>query len=75
MAWFLWSECDVEALMQKYEPEVYKSYYRRLPHVVEKADVFRVVVLKWLGGVYADLDTEPLKYPFGWIYESDLEPW
>ena len=39
MAWFLWDDEGIDALVKKYEP------------VVEKAYVFRVVVLEWFGGV------------------------
>ena len=75
MAWFLWNDDGVDALIKKYEPKLYEEYFQRLPYLVEKADVFRVVALKWLGGIYADMDTKPLKHPFGWVYDSDLSPW
>lgn len=75
LAWFLWDDDNIDAFLTRYEPELYKSYFRQLPLMVEKADLFRIVVLKWLGGIYADMDTSPLTYPHEWIYDSDLTPW
>ena len=75
LAWFLWDDDNIDAFLTKYEPELYKSYFRQLPLMVEKADLFRIVVLKRLGGIYADMDTSPLKHPHEWIYDSDLTTW
>lgn len=50
MAWILWDDAGMDALMKKYEPELYDDFLT-LPYPVEKADMFRVVVLKWFGGV------------------------
>lgn len=56
MAWFLWDDDGIDALIEKYEPNLYENF-QRLPFSVEKADVFRVVVLKWFGGVVRPLNT------------------
>ena len=74
MAWIFWDSDSIREFMRKYELDLYKDF-QSLPYAVEKSDVFRIVVLKWLGGVYADADSEPLKHPYEWIYESDLTPW
>lgn len=50
MAWFLWDDAGIDALMRKYEREIYDEFLA-LPYPVEKADMFRVVVVKWFGGV------------------------
>lgn len=50
MAWILWDDAGIDALMKKYEAELYDEFLS-LPYPVEKADMFRVVVLKWFGGV------------------------
>ena len=50
MAWLLWDDNGIEALVSKYEPALY-ALFKLLPYSVEKADVFRIVVLKWFGGV------------------------
>lgn len=75
LAWFLWNDESMDAFLIKYEPELYEDYFHQLPYMVEKADLFRIVVLKWLGGIYADMDTNPLKHPHEWIYDSDLTAW
>jgi mannosyltransferase OCH1-like enzyme len=59
MAWFLWDDDGIDALIEKYEPSLYGDF-QRLPYPVEKADVFRVVVLKWLGGIVSLIAT-PLR--------------
>lgn len=56
MAWFLWDDDGIDKLFEKYEPDSYK-YFQQLPYPVEKADVFRVVVLKWFGGVVSPVTT------------------
>ena len=50
MAWFLWDDDGIDELMKMYEAPLYDDF-QRLPYPVEKADVLRVVVLKWFGGV------------------------
>lgn len=50
MAWMIWDDAGVDALVQKYEPGMYQAF-SALPYPVEKADAFRVLVLKWFGGV------------------------
>ena len=50
MAYFLWDDDGLASLMEEYEPDVHPEY-QLLPYPVEKADVFRVVVLKWFGGI------------------------
>jgi hypothetical protein len=50
MAWVMWDDDGVDALVQKYEPGMYQAF-SALPYPVEKADAFRVLVLKWFGGV------------------------
>lgn len=54
MAWFLWDDDGVDALIKKYEPTLYEDF-KQLPYPVEKADVFRVVALKWFGGVVSSV--------------------
>jgi mannosyltransferase OCH1-like enzyme len=50
MAWLMWNDDGVDALVQKYEPGMHQAF-SALPYPVEKADAFRVLVLKWFGGV------------------------
>ncbi|KAK4543615.1 hypothetical protein LTR36_005260 [Oleoguttula mirabilis] len=74
MAYFLWDDEGIARLMEQYEPELLPNF-QLLPYPVEKADVFRVTVLKWFGGIYADVDAKPLHHPYGWVHDSDLTPW
>jgi mannosyltransferase OCH1-like enzyme len=53
MAWLMWDDDGVDALVQKYEPGMYQAF-SALPYPVEKADAFRVLVLKWFGGVVSE---------------------
>lgn len=50
MAWFMWDDDGVDALVQKFESDFYPAF-SALPYPVEKADAFRIMVLKWFGGV------------------------
>jgi hypothetical protein len=50
MAWFMWDDEGIDAFMRKYESKFHSSF-SALPHPVEKADAFRVLVLKWFGGI------------------------
>jgi len=74
MAWFLWDDDGVEALVSTYESDL-KPLFEMLPYPVEKSDVFRVLVLKWFGGVYGDIDSQPLQHPNSWIHADELLDW
>ena len=50
MAWFMWDDAGVDVLVQEYEPDFHAAF-TTLAYPVEKADAFRVLVLKWFGGV------------------------
>jgi hypothetical protein len=50
MAWFMWDDDGIRALVQKYEHDLL-PVLSALPYPVEKADMFRVLVLKWFGGI------------------------
>ncbi|PYH88508.1 hypothetical protein BO71DRAFT_338667 [Aspergillus ellipticus CBS 707.79] len=72
-AYMLWDDEGVAQLIQRFEPELEEQFFALRP--VERADVFRVLVSKWIGGVYADMDTEPLRAPTDWVSETDVLPW
>ncbi|KAI9652160.1 MAG: hypothetical protein M1829_001831 [Trizodia sp. TS-e1964] len=74
MAYFLWTDEGMLELINKFEPAL-ADVYNALPMPAERADVFRIIVTKWIGGVYADIDTRPLRPPVSWIDDSDLKPW
>ena len=50
MAWFMWDDDGIKTLLQKYEYDL-SSVFSALPYPVEKADLSRVLVLKWFGGI------------------------
>lgn len=74
MAYFLWDDGGLEDMFELLEMG-FKPSYNEIPHMIEKADIFRLAILKWFGGVYADTDTIPLRHPFRWIQDHDIEPW
>ncbi|KAJ9605805.1 hypothetical protein H2200_009654 [Cladophialophora chaetospira] len=74
MAYFFWDDEGVTRLLDHFEPD-FVDHFHSLPTNVERSDVFRVLVLKWFGGIYADVDTQALRKPAGWVSTSDLAPW
>jgi hypothetical protein len=50
MAWFMWDDEGIRTLVEKFEHDLFPAF-SALPYPVEKADLFRVLVLKWFGGV------------------------
>lgn len=55
MVYIFWDDKAVNELIALYEPELWPMF-AGLPHAVEKADIFRVAVVKWFGGVVSRLD-------------------
>ncbi|KAE8418650.1 putative deacetylase LmbE-like domain-containing protein [Aspergillus pseudocaelatus] len=74
MAYFLWDDDGVAQFVKSFEPELEEQFYS-LPSNVERSDVFRILVAKWIGGIYGDMDTEPLRNPSSWITTDDLRSW
>jgi mannosyltransferase OCH1-like enzyme len=50
MAYFFWEDNGIDQMMAKFEPGFMK-HFTTLPSNVERADVFRILVLKWFGGI------------------------
>lgn len=50
MAYIFWDDKAVDALIELYEKNLW-TVFQDIPQPVEKADIFRVAVLKWFGGV------------------------
>ncbi|KJR86273.1 glucosyll transferase [Sporothrix schenckii 1099-18] len=74
MAYFFWDDAGVDTFMRTYEPDFVDAFYAFFSPV-ERADIFRVLVCKWFGGIYGDVDTEPLRHPAKWIQQADLAAW
>lgn len=49
MAYILWDDEGIESLIKQYEPKLWEGF-KTLPYPVEKADTFRVAVVRWFGG-------------------------
>ena len=50
MAYFFWDDDGVARLLEEFEPD-FVDFFDSLPANVERSDVFRVLVLKWFGGI------------------------
>ena len=74
MAYILWDDDGINELMKHYEPYLW-DLFQNLPYPVEKADTFRVAVVRWFGGIYADVDVKLLQHPSRWVHPSDVSPW
>jgi mannosyltransferase OCH1-like enzyme len=66
----LWTDADLAELVERQFPE-YSDLYRSYPLPIMRADFGRYLILKALGGVYADLDAEALA-PFDALLRSSV---
>ena len=74
IAYFFWEDDGISRFMANLEPD-FLDRFLSLPANVERTDVFRLLVVSHFGGIYADVDTEPLRSPASWISPSDIAPW
>ncbi|KAE9368381.1 glycosyltransferase family 32 protein [Stipitochalara longipes BDJ] len=74
MAYFLWLDDGCKDLISGMQPDLV-DYVDVMPLMVEKSDVFRVLVVNLIGGVYGDVDTLPLRSPASWLDHTDVSPW
>ncbi|WP_052726176.1 glycosyltransferase family 32 protein [Devosia epidermidihirudinis] len=56
----LWTDDSMRAFVADSHPD-FLATYDSYPKMIQRADAFRYLVLDTLGGIYADLDVEPLK--------------
>jgi mannosyltransferase OCH1-like enzyme len=54
MAYFLWNDDGIMEFLEEYEPE-FIEHFSALPRMVEKSDIFRIMVCKYIGGVVSFL--------------------
>lgn len=54
MAYFLWDDHGIAQFIRHFEPEMESQFYA-LPNNVERSDVFRILVSKWIGGIVSYL--------------------
>lgn len=50
MAYFLWNDEGIMEFLNEYEPD-FIDHFSALPRMVEKSDIFRIMVCKYIGGV------------------------
>jgi hypothetical protein len=62
----LWDDAEARAFVAERYPALLPVPYDAYLSGVERADVFRVLVLHALGGVYADIDVAPLRPVDDW---------
>lgn len=74
MAYFWWLDDGCKQLIDETAPEI-AHMVDALPQMVEKSDIFRIVVTNSIGGVYQDVDTLPLRSPTTWLDANDIRPW
>lgn len=74
MAYFWWADDGVAMLVKEKEKDFLHDFQTMFSRV-ERVDIFRVLVCKWFGGIYGDVDTEPLKHPAEWIRKEDISVW
>ena len=58
--YILWTDEEMDVFVKKYFPEIH-GVYVSYPTNIFRADLFRLLVVYQMGGVYADLDMECLK--------------
>ncbi|WZN67144.1 glycosyltransferase [Chloropicon roscoffensis] len=57
----VWSDEDMVNIVSRYYPDWSRRMASRMLAPVIKADVFRLMLMETFGGVYADMDMEPVK--------------
>ncbi|KAG4254593.1 hypothetical protein FPRO03_06933 [Fusarium proliferatum] len=74
MAYLFWDDTGMRSLVEEFENDFLERYDSLLTPV-ERSDVFRILVCKHFGGIYADLDTELIRHPAAWISGPDMATW
>lgn len=58
--YILWTDADIECYIKTLRPAAW-STFQKLPHMIQRVDLFRYFVLHDFGGIYSDLDIVPLR--------------
>jgi len=58
--YILWTDADIDYYMKTMWPDDY-AFFKSLPWTIQRIDVWRYYVLRDFGGIYCDLDIEPIK--------------
>jgi len=68
----LWTDEDLEILINKEEYKYLKSISESYPYSIQRADLFRLIVLHSEGGIYADLDVFPCSNQIEYLRLSNM---
>jgi len=63
-----WDQSKLEKVFADLLPEDIKQTIDSLPEIVQKVDLWRLVILKYLGGIYVDLDFICLRNISDYLY-------
>ena len=69
--WRLHTDADIYKIVQRYTPQYY-DWFCALHHHIERVDFVRYVLLYFVGGVYMDLDMQPLKSVHSLVQKNSL---
>lgn len=56
MAYFFWEDDGIMQFLHEFEPDFVETFVN-LPANVERTDIFRILVVKWFGGVVCHCNT------------------
>ena len=68
----LYSDIDCEKFLEKEYSKLYKLIFNSIPHGPIKADFWRICILYKYGGIYSDIDNEPI-IPLSDYIEDDID--
>jgi hypothetical protein len=68
----LWTDQDLDAFVRRHHPAFYRDTYCRYDCHIKQVDAWRYLLLKTMGGVYADLDTMCLTPVEEWCRMENL---
>jgi mannosyltransferase OCH1-like enzyme len=70
--YILWTDADIDYYMKHNWPDDY-VFFKMLPWNIQRVDVWRYYVLRDFGGVYSDLDIEPIKNIESFIDQGHIQ--
>ena len=71
--YYSFGDKEADEFIQKHMPPNIVQVYMSMPKPILKADLFRVIAVMILGGVYSDKDTDCLRPINTWINENDKQ--
>lgn len=71
----LWTDADIEAYIKSTRPELWAFMSTGLKWPIQRVDLWRYVALHDFGGIYSDLDIEPVKDTEEALSAVPAAPW